>query len=506
MKRWSALLAATALVGSIALSAQADDRLKITGFVDNHIRATKNLSNNDDNLTDARISRAIGDEDETSLTARTRSRLFFNVEAFDNTKAVVAFEFDQTWGTREDDGATPGNADAGADFGIDNNAFELKWMYTDFKLPMLPVQMRAGLFSFNPTRLKDLTILTMDLAGVDALTTFSPQAKLLTWFAWTGEGFDGLEGGDGGDDYATGATVQLTPAKGIDVDLVFAFQRIECQIHNGEVPAGTTSGQSCPGATIRVHNANTVDIENRYFFGIDSRLKFGPFTLSPTFFYQLGQRRLINGNELDINAFLVDVRAKFQQGPFSIEGKFVYTPGNEARDGLTGVGNDDEINFFQHIAIDTVHRSVDWFETFGFDTDTTSEPIFGFNDSRSLRSNLGFDQFGLLHGAIKAGYQATDKVGATLAVGYFGAAEDVGRPARRGAAVLDTFNYTGRDKFIALEFDAVLSYKIFPRADVEVYFDYAVVGDALDLRDPVTGQIFESEDVIQGGTRMIYRF
>jgi hypothetical protein len=47
-------------------------------------------------------------------------------------------------------------------------------LYVDFKLPQLPVQMRVGGFSFNPTRLKSQTILTMDLAGVDVHVTLTP--------------------------------------------------------------------------------------------------------------------------------------------------------------------------------------------------------------------------------------------------------------------------------------------------------------------------------------------
>ena len=121
MKRLSLAVVVLLLISLIVLPVQADDRLKITRFIDNHIRATGNLSNNDRNLTWLDLN---GDgkreDDEDSLTARTRGRFFFNVEAFDNTEAVMGLELDQTWGNRADSDT------AGFDIETDNNNFELK--------------------------------------------------------------------------------------------------------------------------------------------------------------------------------------------------------------------------------------------------------------------------------------------------------------------------------------------------------------------------------------------
>jgi hypothetical protein len=164
------------------------------------------------------------------------------------------------------------------------------------------------------------------------------------------------------------------------------------------------------------------------------------------------------------------------------------TPGNDANSNVNTPGSD--IDFFQFIAIDTVHRSLDWFEIFGFNIDTTSAPPFG--DSRSMRSNLGFDQYGLLHAALR----------------LFWAAEDVGRPARLGPASATSnpsFNYTGEDNYLGTEIDAWIRYNIFRGTDIDVYFAYAIVGDALNLQNP-GGPVREAQDSVAGGARVLYRF
>lgn len=339
--------------------------------------------------------------------------------------------------------------------------------------------------------------------------------------AWTGESFDGLEGFDGGDDYAVGFTVQTTPLKGLDVDFVFAFQSVQCQDQIlGFDGNNAARDRACPNQTIRVGRpgtdggglaqASTVHSEDRFFVGVDGRWKYGPFTVSPSFFYQFGERLTNRAGgagrgKLDISSFLADVRAQYQTGPLTVQAKFVYTPGNKFTDALTGRGGDDEINFFQHIAIDTTHRSTDWFETLGFNHDTTSEAFFNLNDPRSPRSNLDFDQCGLIHVAVRGDYQITDKLAAIGAVGAFWTEENVGRPARFVTAP-ETYNYTGDDKYLGTELAVWLEYQIFPRTTVELWFDYTFIGDAFNLVDTATGNVAEAKDVVQGGTRMLYRF
>jgi hypothetical protein len=499
MQHWKGIVAFLALVGLVAIPAYADQRLTVTGFIDNHVRAFGNLSATDDDYT-------LDDDDEWH--ARTRGRLFFNIAATEFSKAVVAFEFDQYWGdtSQNPPGAgatstrcvtsTPGetctiiNDNGGFDLGIDNFVIELKHLYVDIKVPETPVRVRLGGFDVNATPLKDLTLLTMDVAAIAVDIDFHPQFKTLVYFSPTEEDFDQEFADELGEDYFGGVTLQAIPMKGFQIDGVFAFQHLQ-----GPSFSGT--------ATMRIPSAGQRS-EDRYWVGIDSRIKLGDFTLSPTFLYNFGTRTFINGQESDISAFLLDLRGAYVIGPLTIQGKFVYTPGNDANSNVNTPGSD--IDFFQFIAIDTVHRSLDWFEIFGFNIDTTSAPPFG--DSRSMRSNLGFDQYGLLHAALRLDYKVIQPLTFTVAGGLFWAAEDVGRPARLGPASATSnpsFNYTGEDNYLGTEIDAWIRYNIFRGTDIDVYFAYAIVGDALNLQNP-GGPVREAQDSVAGGARVLYRF
>jgi hypothetical protein len=138
----------------------------------------------------------------------------------------------------------------------------------------------------------------------------------------------------------------------------------------------------------------------------------------------------------------------------------------------------------------------------------------GGNDSRGLRNNGGFDQFGLVHGAARVDFQATKLLTATGAIGFFSAAEKVGPPsAGRSQAVTADRNYTGNDKYLGTELDVWLRYNLFKGTDVDVYFAYAFIGNALDLCALGTGagtgvacDKSSADDIVTAGTRILYRF
>jgi hypothetical protein len=479
------------------MPAYADQRLTVTGFIDNHVRVIKNNSATDDDLSN---------DDDEPFGARTRGRITFSIAATEFSKAHIGFEFDQFWGdssrnipgsgssptrcvTTEPPGQPPGTGtctlvNGGFDIGTDNFVFELRHLYVEFKLPGTPVQFRIGGLPLDATRLKNLMLVTMDVAAIEALVDFSPQLKLLAYYSQSEEDFDELFASKLGEDYFTGLTLQTTPMKGLDVDLIFAFQHL--------------SGPNFSASTERFVTAGMLR-EDRWWLGVDARWRWGNLTVSPTFIYEGGTREFAAGDG-DISAFLIDLRGSYVIGPLTVAAKFAFTPGNEASDTL---GPNSDRNFYQPIAIDTVHRSTDWFEIFGFNLDTTHPPLFGFNDTRSIRSNLSFDQFGLIHGAVRGDYKALQNLTLTGALGFFSAAEKVGRPTRVGAATPGSnFNYTGQDKYLATELDVWLTWVLFRGTDVNVWFAYAFTGDALNLNNPVR----EAENVVGAGARILYRF
>jgi hypothetical protein len=498
MKRWNWVIALFVLGVLLAMPAYADQRLSVTGQLDNHIRVFKNNSATDDDLTN---------NDDEPFGARTRGRITFSVAATEFSKAHVGLEFDQFWGDSRSNisgsgasptrcvvsgvvaapGQTPSctTVNGGFDIGTDNFVLELRHLYVEFKLPGTPVQFRIGGLPVEVSRLKGNLLLTMDVAAIEALYDISPQLKLQAYYSQSEEDFDGSFAAKLGEDYFLGLTLQTIPWKGLDVDLIFAYQHLQG-------PNYSTATQRFATAGLRQ--------EDRWWLGVDARWRFGGLTVSPTFIYQGGTREFTTAGDGNISAILLDIRGAYVIGPLTVTGKFAYTSGNKAGDDL---GPNGDVDFFQPIAIDTVHRSVDWFEILGFNIDTTHPPLFGFNDTRSMRSNMSFDQFGLIHGAVRADFQALQNLVLTGALGFFSAAEKVGRPARLGPSTPgNNFNYTGQDKYLGTELDVWLRYTMFRGTDLDVWFAYAFMGDALNLDNPVR----QAEDAVGAGARILYRF
>ena len=190
MKRSNIVVALLVLAGLVAAPAYAEMRLTTTGFIDNHIRYTKNLSAVDDIVADLNLADCVSDgcDDEDEFRGRTRGRLFFNIAANEFSKAVFGFEIDQIWGAVGSE-ASPtapagGQQQVGFDLGIDNFTVEVKWLYVDIKIPNTPVSFRAGGLPFAADRLKGgCMLLCMDVGGIDVEIAFDPQLILNVYFA-----------------------------------------------------------------------------------------------------------------------------------------------------------------------------------------------------------------------------------------------------------------------------------------------------------------------------------
>jgi hypothetical protein len=477
MRRWIWLLVLVVLAGMVAQTAFADDRLKVTGYMDNHVQWKRNTADNLD-LTD-NADRFLG---------RTRARLFFNTSVFENTKAVTAIELDQEWGERK-------TANQGFDWGNDQrDVVELKQMYLDFKIPGAPIRLEVGGPRFHNSRLKDCLLICMDSAGINGYFDLAPQARLIAYYTQIQEIKSAFRSQDNrGEDYLLGTTLETAFGKAQNVNFFFVFAH-----EQGTQFRLQTTKRIIAGADFELQK------DNLFWFGVDGRFRFGNLTLMPTFIYSGGKWDYTTGADSNIKSFLVDARAAYNMGAWTFTGKFVYVPGNDAND---NPGRGDDIHFFQLPGPDGVWRGVQWFEILGYNIDTTTGGLFP-GTSRGIDDNAQFDQFGLIHAALRVDYKATKLLTLTGAVGIFSAAKDVGRPARLGAAPagFDNFNYTGDDKYLGTEIDVWLSYQIFPKATVNAYVAYAFTGNAYALRDPVTGVTHDPEDAADIGARIIYRY
>jgi hypothetical protein len=502
----------------VSASVSADDRLTITGGIDNRIYGGSNLSASDFNFTDLPLAQDTrstdmrgGAEDDLAV-AITRFRVTINVEAFENTKVVFDTVTDQAWG-----GGAGGNALHIGNYQKVINVEQLKFVGL---IPNTAATVQAGGLFFEATGLKSWTLFNMNAAGVTLAAPISDTMSTYTWFAWLGEGYDRVgtrygtpAGTDGGDDWAMGTRFGFTPMEGLDVELIYAYQRLEC------LTQASGFGGVCDIQTLLVRNSQGTDgealragsrvmFENRNWAGIDVRYQYGDFSISPTLIYHFGQTELANNGEGDINSFLFDVRASYQMGPLQVQGRVVYSPGTPASNDL---GDGDTSKSWQQVGVYNGHSSVSWFGIFGQSNMMNLGPamVFGYATSRATNANLSFDQFGLFHVAVRADYALNEKTTVWGSFGIFNAAENVGRPCRLGCEISSdnpTFNYTGQDTHLGTEVDVWLSHKPYPNAAVQFWVGYLMTGDALDLIDVTTSAVAESQDAVGAGIRFAYDY
>src|SRR6266567_4043513 len=184
-------LAVLAFVGFVAppeVFAQAPaapaPTFTITGFIDNMATWVHNTSVNDLNVNRSRDTYAYG---------RTRGR-FDIIGQVGPAKAVFGFEIDSTWGqtgfidSNNGPGCVAGGANAGVQCGATGSGnessfdintdtqgnFQVKWLYTEFPMPLVPFAtiVRLGAQPFATAAIYKLAVYANgDFGGVNLYTT-----------------------------------------------------------------------------------------------------------------------------------------------------------------------------------------------------------------------------------------------------------------------------------------------------------------------------------------------
>ena len=224
-------LAVVALIGTMAPGVFAQPAaapaappltFNINGFLDT-------ISSASWNLRDANFTRT-GDKE---WYARNRGRI--NIEGRAGTAVFVwGIEIDTTWGqTSGTDnnlaGQVVGNNQqrSGTTSGFDLNtdvqaSVETKWLFAEFDAPLLPfaTRVRVGAQPYSVTY-KICALACSDFAGVNLVTTWSPNVKSHLTFAQIEEeltgpstGGTGLTGFNRGDDFAFIAQRRDHPVQG----------------------------------------------------------------------------------------------------------------------------------------------------------------------------------------------------------------------------------------------------------------------------------------------------
>jgi len=268
--------------------------VRITGFIDTITSWSKNFQ-------DSLVYRT-GDQE---WYTRNRGRVDL-VGQLGAAKAVLGIEIDSVWGqvsggdnNLASGGIFPQRFGATSSFDLNTDtqgSMEVKWLYTEFPLSFLPIQVvvRLGAQPFV-TPYKVGVYATGDFPGVNIDMTFSRHLiGHLTYVAIE----ENLTGGrrnlgfGRGDDWAMIATVEALPLRGLELQPLYSFvQTYGSTNANTRGPGiGSITGpinftRASPGGALGVG-----EIENRHTIGIDARWRSGPFSLEPTVFYQFGDR------------------------------------------------------------------------------------------------------------------------------------------------------------------------------------------------------------------------
>lgn len=503
----------------MSASASADDRLTVSGGMDLRFLFLENYSQYDRHYTDAylptyskpgyeldaetgeirekeekRTTPAVagqrGDEDSISWVHQ-RFNFRITIEAFENTKLVTQMFSDKQWGVEPAriqsaggspfveaywiEGLIPGTA---AKFELGNPYFAAE---------------SGGWGAANK-------IFQTAAPGATLSAPLSDTINTYTWFAWTGQDFDGYLKGGNGDDWALGTRATFTLAEGLETDLIYAYQFADC----GEETKA--EGKLC---TERAHygfGIPTLSEENRHWVGSTVRYQYADFSFSPTVILYFAD----DEQQGDTESMLLDVRADYNVGPLSLSGRVVYTPGSDLNsDGTMRTNRDYDV-----IGVWGIPLATQWFSLFG---NTSGSPTF--NDlgplllGGSAQANIRHESFGLMHVAAKAEYTLTPQTSIGAAVGVFNTAEDtMGNPSSASGQFTKGTSPNFADlgvtyaggSHLATEVDAWLHYKLYPNTTISFFVAYAMTGDALDLVH--MGQTYESQDVMGAGSRFIYTY
>ena len=483
-----ALVAVLGMLAPPALAQAPAPKVTITGFIDTVGTYAKNLSTYDFNIKR---------DNDTQAYGRNRGR-FDIIGEVGKAKAVFGFEIDSYWGQTGfvdsnngpgyqcsslsglcASGAVGSGSESSFDLNTDTQGnMQVKWLYTEFPLPLLPLNsvLRLGAQPFGTAANYKLAVYANgDFPGANLVIDVAPGAKLNLTYVQVEENLTGKRdffpvnfpggasttgrctvGGDAvattclpqhrGEDWAGIVSFEFSPFKGFDIKPMYSYFNAIGQTsgsarqgRGGQIIASSISGAS--GAQTN-GNFNPVSvgqsgfdgggtgiIENRHTIGLDARFTAGPFSLQPTVLYQWGKRDAIitqaiqtaygalgSKQEADMSAWLVDLRAGFNVGPLALGALAMYTSGDKANSNPFKT-----IGYFQPLDTDTSYLA-DW----GTQILSLGIDYYQILNGGAAQAGLnpgvaiGYDKYGRIQGGLKAAYSITPSftVGAGAVVAW----------------------------------------------------------------------------------------
>jgi hypothetical protein len=512
-----ALLAVLLVVTPVA----AQPKVTITGLVDYASSWTHNTSHNDLNL--ARNS-------DNEWYARTRVRPDIIAEV-GTTKFVLGIEIDAVFGqTGATDVTAPLRFGSTSSFDLNTDlqgVMEVKWAYTEFNVPLVPVPSRLRLGA-QPWAVmyKGGVFATGDFAGVHLTNQWTPIVKSNLTFVQIEESSTGPKDAFiRGDDFGIIASVEITPFKGLDIRPIFSYLNYvgvtsaSTRQNRGGLGTGAAVFPTCPGTAGPgtggcLGGGISSAVEDRFTVGVDARWRMGPFYIDPTILYQFGNRDQISPiisltsgpgvmTGLERDAWYVDIRGGWQVGPLLVEALGIYTTGNKATDRIDL--NRSRLKFFEPISTD--NGSV-----LGFTEMQGGGQVDYHNRIRAGAGSLnpgvaiGYDKYGLIVGGLRASYALTPAFTVRgLATARWTAQEvdtasavasGTGLTPRCAAAALDAGTCTdnGTSQYYGTELALGFQWRFAPNVTLEMAAAYFFAGNVLS-----SPAITSTTGVVQSG-------
>jgi hypothetical protein len=465
------LLAVIALV-AMAGPVSAQPKVTITGFVDNISTYTHNISTVDNNFA------RNGDKE---WYTRTRVRPDITAEV-GTTKFVLGLEIDAAWGqTGNTDVTAPNRFGTTHSWDLNTDAvgvIEVKWAYTEFRMPLIPVPttVRLGAQPWQ-AQYKLAALANGDFAGVHVTSQFTPMIKGHATYGQVEEASTGVRDGFiRGEDWVSIFSLEITPFKGLDLRPIFSYANF----------VGLTSGASRQGrggianalGTFPTGPAGST-VEDRFTVGLDARWRFGAFSFDPTVFYQFGSRDQVTGGvnqTVDRSAWLVDLRGGWQAGPLLIEGAAIYTTGNKASDRIDL--SQDDLEFYEPISTDTSYYAT-WAEIWALGIDYFSAGREG-GGGLFTGTSIGYDKYGLIRLGLRASYALTPAF--TLRTGFTAnwTAEEVDTSSTIAVASgLTPGDANGDTRYLGSELNVGFQWRFAPNVAFDMVGSYMWAGNAL---------------------------
>ncbi len=510
-------LAALALLGVVTPDAFAQapaapgaptPTFKITGFIDEIMTYSRNVSNFDGDLLHR----------DKQWYGRTRGRFDF-IGEYGKAKAVLGIEIDMAYGQTGSNDSTIVNAGAaattavtaavGTNGGFDLNTdsrgvIEVKWLYTEFEAPLIPVPtvVRLGAQPFGSAANYKLAVYANgDFPGVNIVSTLTPNVKLVATYVAVEEKLVGLSTGGllggvpaaqlRGDDWAVILAPEITPVKGLDIKPMYSYFTA-----SGTTSTSARQGRGGINTTTAFTNADGTwrkgINEDRHTVGIDARFRSGPFSLDPTILYQFGNRSVIapstftdagvaagSKHTANIDAWLIDVRAGYQLGPLLLEAMAMYTTGNKARSTTL-----DSVRYFQPLDTDTSYGADFGPQLTALGVDYNNALLEAGLNIAYPGVAIGYDKYGRAQLGVRATYALTPALSMYGGVVGQWTAQPIQRFATpvAGAGLTPVFNgqsggtrsYVGTEPFVGV------TWRFAPGIAWDSAGGYIFAGSALD--------------------------